>query len=285
MRHRTLASKAFVTPPTSPVRIAIIGCGSIGTQIAVAVRDRFEAVATLDSVCETNPKNKLAFDRTVGVEIPSLDLDSCFERADLVIESAHQSVVPDVLRKSAQFDCEVMILSVGGILLEPALLDGIKAKGVRIFIPSGAIGGIDLIKAAGVGKIYSVEITTKKPLDALKGAPFFSHVDLDLNSILGEQVIYEGKAGEAVKMFPQNVNVAATLSLAGIGAQRTRVKIATSRTLKKNIHEIAVEGEFGRACFSIENEPSRANAKTSRLAAYSAIATLEKILYGVEIGT
>lgn len=266
-------------------RIAIIGCGTIGTEVGVALKERFRDSAELVAVCEINPENKSIFDRAIGSVIPTLSLTECVEKSDLVVETSHASLVPDLLKQAMLLKRDVLILSVGGIYLEQGLLSKVRGQGIRVYIPSGAIGGIDLIKGASVGKIYSVEILTRKPIEALRGAPYVEELKIDLDSILGEKVIFDGKASEAIRGFPQNINVAASLSLVGIGPERTRVKIATSRTLKKNIHEISIEGEFGRATFSIENEPSRKNPKTSRLAAFSVIATLEKILQGVEIGT
>lgn len=270
---------------TDKKRISIIGCGAIGTELGVSLKERFKDVVELVAVSEIKPEHKAAFDRTMGLVVPCLSLTDCIEKSDLVIETAHASVVPDLLRQAMMLKRDLLILSVGGLYLEESLLNEVRAKGIRVYIPSGAIGGIDLIKGARVGKIYSVEILTRKPIGALKGAPYILESGLDLDSILGEKVIFEGKVMDAVKAFPQNINVAATLSLVGIGPERTRVKIVTSRTLKKNIHEISVEGEFGKAHFVIENEPSRRNQKTSQLAAFSAIATLEKIVRGVEIGT
>lgn len=97
--------------------------------------------------------------------------------------------------------------------------------------------------------------------------------------------MYEGPAREAVRKFPANVNVAATLSLAGIGLDKTKVKIVADPEVKNNIHEISVQGDFGELKTRVENVPSPQNPKTSYLAALSAIATLKKITDGVEIGT
>lgn len=266
-------------------KVSIIGCGAIGTEVALALRERFNQYAKLVCVCEIDADRKKKFERSLKSDIPSLSLIECVEKCDLVIECASAAVVPDVLRQAILLKRDCMIMSVGGIYDDARLLDEVRAKGIRLYVPSGAIGGVDLLKAGNIGKIYSVEITTRKPIEALRGAPYIENSNFDLDSILGEKIVFEGKAMDAIKGFPQNVNVAATLSLVGIGPERTRVRIATSRVLKKNVHEIAIEGEFGRATFFIENEPSRKNPKTSQLAAFSAIATLEKILSGVEIGT
>lgn len=266
-------------------RISIIGCGAIGTEVGLAIKERFNGVAELVAVCELSDERKTLFERALSCQVPSKSLIECVEASDFVIECAEAQIVPQLLKQAAMLKRDVMVLSVGGVFYEPQILEEVQSQGIRVYIPSGAIGGIDLLKAANVGKIYSVEIMTKKPIEALQGAPYLKQANIDLDSILGEKIIFEGKAVDAVKAFPKNVNVAATLSLAGIGPERTRVRIATSRTLKKNIHEIVIEGEFGRAVFTIENEPSRKNPKTSQLATFSAIAMLDEIFRGVVIGT
>jgi aspartate dehydrogenase len=269
----------------SKIKVGIIGCGFIGSEMARAVQERFKDIAQLGPVCEIDKARKEAFDKTVGFTTKSVSMLECIEASDLIVEAAVADVVPNILRHATMLKRDLLIMSVGGLYYEPGLLEEVRKKGIHLFVSSGAIGGIDLLKAANVGKIYSVQLTTKKPVEALRGAPFFQEHKVDLDSVLGEKLIFEGKASDAIRYFPQNVNVAATLSLAGIGPERTRVNIVTSRTLKKNVHEIAIEGEFGRAVFLMENEPSRSNPKTSQLAANAGIATLEKILYGIEIGT
>ena len=119
----------------------------------------------------------------------------------------------------------------------------------------------------------------------LVGAPHVEALGIKLETIEKETLLFEGTASEAVKAFPANVNVAATISLAGIGFERTKVRVIADPTLSRNVHEITVEGEFGKLSTRVENLPSPENPKTSYLAALSAISTLKKILSPVQIGT
>lgn len=176
-------------------------------------------------------------------------------------------------------------MSVGGLLGKEGLLKSAREEGVSLYMPSGALCGIDGLKAASVGSIESVELTTRKPLRGLEGAPYLSEKNIDLNAIKEETVVFEGSAEEAVKGFPQNVNVSAVLSLAGIGARKTRVRIVTSSSYAKNVHEVEIKGEFGIIRTRTENVPSKTNPKTSAMAIFSAIATLEGIADSVRIGT
>jgi len=153
------------------------------------------------------------------------------------------------------------------------LLEILNKTGRRIYIPSGAIAGLDGVKAAKTKGIESVELTTRKPPTELG------------TTTDKETVLYEGPAREGIKKFPKNVNVAATLSLAGVGFDRTKLRIIADPRVDKNIHEIRVKGIFGGFNIKMENLPSPNNPKTSYLAAMSAIATLKGITGAVRLGT
>ena len=136
-----------------------------------------------------------------------------------------------------------------------------------------------------MGRIDSVKITTRKPPKSFEGAPYVAKNRIDLKNIKQETTLFEGTAKEAVHAFPQNINVASTLSLAGAGADKVRVKIVTSPDYSKNVHEVEIEGDFGRIFTRTENLPSKANPKTSYLASLSAIAALEGIVSNFRVGT
>jgi len=161
-------------------------------------------------------------------------------------------------------------MSTGGLL---------KFKDIKsIYVPSGAVCGIDGVRAAAIGKIKRVTLTTRKPPKGLRGAPYLEKRKIDIDKIKKETVIYNGTADDAVKHFPKNINVAATLSLSGIGPSRTIVRIITSPKYNTNSHEVEVEGEFGRLFTKTENVPSKQNPKTSQLAIYSALAKLKEVV-------
>jgi len=117
------------------------------------------------------------------------------------------------------------------------------------------------------------------------GAPYIEEKKMDLGTLKESTIIYEGPAKEACKLFPENVNVAAALSLAGIGTEKTKVQIVADPTIHENIHEIQVKGEFGKLTVRNENVISTLNPKTSALAVFSAITTLKKITENFQIGT
>jgi aspartate dehydrogenase len=154
-----------------------------------------------------------------------------------------------------------------------------------VYLPSGAISGIDAIKSAR-NELESVTITTTKHPRSLKGAKFFETSNLDLDNISDETIIFEGTASEAVRLFPKNVNVSALLSLAGLGSHETIVKVVADPNTDKNIHKIEAVGKFGKINTVVENIPDSTNPKTSRLAILSAIETLRSICSDeIKIGT
>jgi len=179
-----------------------------------------------------------------------------------------------------------MIMSVGGIIKHYKELEVLaEEKKARIFIPSGAICGIDGLKAARLGKINKVTLTTKKHPKAFLGVPYLLKKKIRLDNIDKDTVLFEGDALQATKAFPQNINVAATLSIAGIGPELTTVRIVASPTINRNIHEIEIESEVGKIITRTENVIHPDNPKTSYLAVLSAIATLKQILGPIKIGT
>lgn len=267
------------------LKVGIIGCGAMGAEIAKACQDRLKDKVILTGICDIDEKKTGLLNGILAEKVSVLNLKDLINNSSLVVESASAAISADVLKKCIDAGRDCMIMSVGGLLGREELLEQAEEKNVKVYIPSGAICGIDGLKSASIGKIDSVTLTTRKPPKGLVGAPYLKEKNIDVMSIKKEKTIFEGSAAEAVKGFPQNVNVSAVLSLAGMGAKKTRVKIVTSPLYVSNTHEIEIIGEFGRIMTQCENLPSKANPKTSALAIFSAIATLETIASSVRIGT
>ncbi|MFH1190169.1 MAG: aspartate dehydrogenase [Candidatus Omnitrophota bacterium] len=267
------------------LKVGIVGCGAMGTRIAVACGTTLAHAVELAAVCDIDSAKVAALNGSLKKKARPLSLDGLIEEADLVVEASSASASGDIVEKCVKAKKGCLVMSVGGLLGREELLKAAAANGVRIYIPSGAVCGIDALKAAAVGKITSVTLTTRKPPKGLEGAPYLVKNGIDVRAIKEETVVFEGSAGEAVRGFPANVNVSAVLSLAGIGAERTKVRIVTSPDYTKNIHEVEITGDSGTITTRTENVPSAANPKTSALAIYSAIATLEEIVKSVRIGT
>ncbi len=267
------------------LKVGIIGCGTIGSQIARACQGQLKDKVTLVAICDIDANKALELKRSLKKGLAVLKEGALIRRSGLVVEAASAKISGSVLNKCVKASRDCMIMSVGGLIGRENLLKRANSKGVKVYIPSGALCGVDGLKSASAGRVYSVTLTTRKPLKGLEGAPYLKEKNIDLKKITGETVIFEGDAGEAIRGFPQNVNVSAALSLAGLGAKKTRVKIVTSQSYTNNIHEVRIEGECGSIFTRTENVPSKANPKTSELAVFSAIATLSGITNSVRIGT
>lgn len=285
MSSKTLITTSVILEKMS--KIGIIGCGAIGNEICKAV-DTGIINAKLAAVYDRKREKCVRLLGTLDEKPEILTPDELILKSDIVVECASQEAVrefgPSVLEKGK----DLMVLSVGAFM-DPKLLEefihAAKDKNSRIYIPSGAIAGIDGLKSASIARINKVTLSTTKNPEGLLDAPFVLGNKIDLFSFHRKTLLFEGCAADAVRAFPANVNVAASLSIAGIGARKTHVKVFVDPEATKNIHEITVEGDFGRFTCCIENVPSSFNPKTSFLAALSAIATLRKITEPLQIGT
>lgn len=267
------------------LKVGIIGCGVIGKEIALACAGLLNDKIELNTLYDIDRKKSKELSHLVNKDIIADSVDALFDRVDLIVESASAGISQEVVKKAIEKSKDVMIMSVGGLIESEGLLEEAKKKNIRVYFPSGAICGIDGLKAAALSKIESVTLTTRKPPGGLEGAPYLKEKNIDMSSVKGEKVLFSGNPIEAVKGFPRNINVASVLSLAGIGAKKTKVRIITSCEYTKNVHEIEIIGHFGRITTKTENVPSEKNPKTSELAILSAIATLKGIVENVRIGT
>lgn len=269
------------------IKIGLVGTGAIGKEIARAIDDG-TIPAKLVAIWDRQVEEAEEFALTLRQKPRVLPLEGLVEACNLVVEAASQAAVREVALAALSKSKNVMIMSVGALADKP-LLEQITAlareRHCSIYVPSGAIGGLDAVKSASVKHIESVTITTRKPAKGLRGAPFVVRNNLDLDSYAGPTEIFSGPAAVAIKEFPANVNVAASLSLVGIGFEKTVVKVVVDPTIDRNIHEIHVKGDFGDFHAKIENVPSETNPKTSFLAALSAIATLKQVCEPLKIGT
>ncbi|ADI73907.1 Aspartate dehydrogenase [Methanohalobium evestigatum Z-7303] len=270
------------------LKLGIVGCGAIGTEICKAV-DEGSIESELVAVYDRNKEHLSSLQSSLlNTEPVVYELQEMVKHVDLVVESASQNAAYEIVTTALESSCDVMVMSVGAFVdknFREKVTDIAKQKGCKIYLPSGALVGLDGVKTASCNNIYSVSLTSRKPPESLEGAPYIVENNIDLENLKNETVVFEGSAAEAVKMFPANVNVAATLSLSGIGFDETSVKIIADPGAEKNIHNVTVKGNFGEFTTRVENLPSPTNPKTSYLASLSAIATLKNIVNPLQVGT
>jgi aspartate dehydrogenase len=271
------------------MRLGLIGCGSIGSAVLNASARgclpgvNFVGIADLMGV-ETATRVAATVNCPFFADVPSL----LNIKPDLVLEAASADAVRSFAADVFECGADLMMVSVGALAdteFFAGLIERAKKNSRRLYIPSGAIGGLDIIKAAIHGGLEECRLTTTKPPQALRDAPYVRQQRIDLETIREATVIFEGTASQAVRFFPQNLNVAATISLAGLGLDRTMVRIIADPAATRNVHEVFVRGNFGEATIRLVNQPSLANPKSSYLASLSVIATLQCVSQQFQLGT
>lgn len=262
--------------------VGLVGCGAIGRALLKAV-EAGKLSVHIAGVTSRTEKSAREFLATFKDPPPYLTLRELISASELVIEAAGGAAVPSLAQEVFAARKELMVISVGALLDHPEIIDQSRQTGCRLYVPSGAIAGLDGIKSASVGEITHVTMTTRKPPEGLEGAPHLVQNGISLAGLTEEKEVFSGSARAACKGFPANVNVSAAVSLAGIGPDRTRIRILAVPGLKRNCHDIEIEGEFGRLHVHIENVPSE-NPKTGKLTALSIIRAVQDVVDPVRIG-
>ncbi len=262
--------------------IGIAGCGAIGRGLLKAA----DSGALAAEVCVTSRTESSCreFLATLERPVPFLARDELIAGSDIVVEAAGGPAVPELARQAFDAGKDLMVISVGALLDHPEIIERARQTGCRLLLPSGAIAGLDGIKSACAGEVAHVTITTRKPPHGLEGAPYLVENDISLAGLTEPKEIFSGTAREACRAFPANVNVSAAVSLAGLGPDRTRIRIIAVPGLERNCHDVEAEGEFGRLHMHIENVPTE-NPRTGRLTVLSMIRSLQDALDPVRVGT
>jgi aspartate dehydrogenase len=271
------------------MRVAIIGGGTIATLFIEHIRrgelGDTQVVAVMGR--SNVSRGKLLADEHHIAYVTTLD-ELIAQRPDVVVEAASHEAVRDFGGALLAKGIAVIVLS-GGALCDDALRlrleQAAHASGALLYVPSGGIGGLDALKAAVLSGMESVTISVAKPPAAWKGIAYVERLGVDLNALKQAHVLFDGTAREGVPHFPANVNIAAVLSLSGIGFDRTRLKVIADPALKFNTHHIEMRGLTGNISVKFENVPSPENPKTAWLACYSALAALKHAKSPVRYGT
>ena len=263
--------------------IGIVGCGAIGKALLQAV-DSGKLNIPVAGVSSRDEHRAHEFLSSLDSPPPYLDRQELIEKSDLVVETAGGHVVADLAKETFASGKDLMVISIGALLEYPEVIEEARKTGCRLLAPSGAIAGLDGIKSACAGRVDKVTMISRKPPVGLQGAPYIVENGINLEGLVGETEVFSGNAREAVKGFPSNLNVSAAVSLAGIGPDRTQVKMLVVPGLERNCHEVEVLGEFGVLKIHIENIPSE-NPKTGKLTAFSIIRSVRDAVDPFRIGT
>jgi aspartate dehydrogenase len=263
--------------------VAIAGLGAIGRVLARRLTDGIAGLK-LACVAAGDETKARAWLKAQNIDCPVVPLADFPKYADLAVECAPAAQLDNICRPMLEAGKTVMVLSCGALLPKPELIELAKAKGGRIMVPTGALLGLDAVAAAAEGTIHSVRMTTRKPPIGLMGAPHLIKNNISVEGLNTAKLVFSGTAREAAAGFPANVNVAAALSLAGIGPDKTMIDIWADPAVERNCHSIEVDSDSARFTMSIENIPSE-NPKTGKNVALSVLATLRKLHAPLAVGT
>jgi aspartate dehydrogenase len=264
-------------------KVGIAGLGAIGMTVtrrlaagipglklaAVSARDRVAAATKL---------------KAAGIKAPVVTLTELARRAEIVVECLPPAEFRSIAEMAIGKRRLLVALSAGALLTNFDLVECAKKSGARIIVPTGALLGLDAVRAAAEGTIHSVRMVKRKPPAGLEGAPYLAARDISLAGLTAPKKIFEGSARDGAKGFPANVNVAAALSLAGIGPDRTMLEIWADPTISRNTHSIEVDADSARFAMKIEGIPSE-NPRTGRITPLSVIACLKGLVATLRVGS
>jgi aspartate dehydrogenase len=266
------------------LKVGIAGVGAIGSAlirrfpngdvdfeiVAAVARDVSAARSRIDQA-----GNGLAF----------VSFDALAERCDLVVEAMPSAMFARIAEPTIKAGKIFMPLSVGALLDRLDLVERARETGARILVPSGALLGLDAVRAAAEGEIRSAKIITRKGPASLIGAPYLIENQIDLRGLNAPLRVFNGSARDGARGFPANVNVAAALSLAGIGPDRTHLEIWADPGLERNIHHVEIDSDSSRFSMTVESVPSEENPRTGKLTVLSVIAAIRGLTAPLRLGS
>jgi aspartate dehydrogenase len=262
--------------------VAIGGLGAIGLPLARALDAGIEGLTLVAVAARDHGKAEASLARfRTKPRVVALD---ALAEADIVVEAAPAAVFEQIARAAIEAGRIFVPASVGALLPRMHLVARAQATGARVIVPTGALLGLDAVRAAAEGPVDSITMVTRKPPGGLAGAPHLKRHSIDVSNLTEPLLVFEGNAFDAAAGFPANVNVAAALALAGIGPMRTRVEIWADPGVNRNIHTIKVEAAAARFTMTIENVPSEDNPRTGKLTTLSMLTCLRGLVSTLKVG-
>jgi aspartate dehydrogenase len=269
--------------PAGRLSVAVAGLGAIGLGLVRELAATEPQIHVVAASARDEPKARRALD-DLGLDCPILPLVDLPGTADLVVECLPAAAFDAIADATLAAGKHLMVLSVGQLARRDDLIPAFRERGQRLIVPTGAILGLDVVRALARSDVASCRIVTRKPPKGLAGAPHIVAQGIDLDAIRAPTLVFAGSAREAIVGFPANVNVAVALSLAGIGVDRTRCEIWADPGESGNVHVIEVETAGASVFMTIRGRPDPANPRTSAMTALSAADALRRLVDPVWIG-
>ena len=271
------------------MKLALLGGGTIARLVLRHWQQGGLPGIEVAAICGRSPSSSsAALAREFSIAYVNSTADLIRAAPEVVLEAASHAAVGEKLVPLLETGISVVVLSAGALAdddLRAKAASAAARTGAQLYVPSGGIGGLDALKAACAAGVDEVSIQVAKPPAAWKKIPYVEALGVDLDRLAAATTLFEGTAREGVPHFPQNVNIAAVLSLAGIGFDRTRLKVVADPALAHNTHTIRVSGRSGRFTIVMENVPAPDNPKTAWLACYSALAAIKELGASARYGT
>jgi len=264
--------------------VGIAGLGAIGLHLARALDAGVEGLS-LHAVAARD-YDKARANLAGFRKMPAITDLAGLAEADIVVEAAPAAIFEEVATAAIAKGRIFVPSSCGALLPRMHLVEEARKTGARIIVPTGALLGLDAVRAAAEGEVSSVTIETRKPPRGLVGAPYLEQHKIDVMAVTDEKkLVFQGNAFDAAQGFPANVNVAAALALAGIGPQKTMIEIWADPHVTRNTHTIRVEAASARLTMTIENVPSEENPRTGKITPLSILACLRGLTSTLKVGS
>ena len=266
------------------LKVGIAGFGTIGRAVGRRLHAGMDGLVLAGVTSGGAEKARLNL-AEIGSEAPVLSPVALAEACNIIVECAPTAAFLDIARPALERGRQVVTVSAAALIENMDIVDLARANGGRIIMATGALLGLDAVRAAAFGEIRSVTMITRKPSKSLKGAPYLDEIGVDVMALTEPKMLFDGSAREGARGFPANVNVAAALALAGIGPDRTRLQIWADPALERNTHTIQVDADSASFELRIQNVPSPEKPGTGRITALSMLAALESLTTPLRVGS
>lgn len=259
------------------LRLGIAGLGAIGFKVASVVAAGALPGISLAAVSANDRERARQRISGFAAGVPVVALPELARCCDVIVECVPAAHFRTVAQPAVEAGRIFMPLSVGALLSAMELVDLARETGARIVVPTGALIGLDTVRAMAVGEIHEVTLETRKPPAGLAGAPYLERNGIDISVLTEPLCVFRGNAREAAQAFPANVNVAAALALAGAGPERTSVEVWADPDIDRNMQTVRISSDAGEAVMAMRNIPSDENPRTGRIVANSVVASLRRL--------
>lgn len=267
------------------MRIGVAGIGAVGAAVARALDNGEVPGCALGGLAARTSEKAAALNDTLKHPAHVVDFGTLALTCDCVIEALPPALFGDLADPVLRAGKQLVVLSASQLLARDDLISLAAKNGSRILVASGAMLGLDALNAVNVGQIHSVTIVTRKPVESLIRAPFVARSGMDLTALQGPKQVIAGSVAEVAREFPANVNVAAAISMAGLGPHKTRMEVWADPSLTRNTHSVEVTSDSSDFTMSIQNRPSAENPATGIITARSVIALLRRFHSTLQVGT